>query len=338
MKDFREQNFYELLDITPHASQQELELSYQRARRVYNTDSVATYALFQSEDLNLIRRRIEEAFRVLSNPERRALYDREILQHEPGWIKTQATESGDAIASLPQAPVALVETSAEAASGALLPDIQSVNQPLVDTQPDDRVAQTTTTTTDATVRSRTSQKRSSALYPDATQPPERLTLTQEGSTRDVSVGQLPSADRSLPDRQPSHPAGEGVSKSITGSTTEPSSLSARSSSAPPLPSQPPAGAPATEERQPIPEIDEKTEFTGSLLKQVRQARGLTLERISEVTKINIFYLRALENEKFTDLPAEVYVRGYMRQITNLLGLNSQWVVPSYLERMRKGRS
>jgi cytoskeletal protein RodZ len=88
---------------------------------------------------------------------------------------------------------------------------------------------------------------------------------------------------------------------------------------------------------PLPEIDEKTEFTGLLLAQVRQARGLTLERISDITKINIFYLRAFENEKYADLPADVYVRGYLRQITNLLGLDSQRVVPSYLERMKKGR-
>ncbi len=88
----------------------------------------------------------------------------------------------------------------------------------------------------------------------------------------------------------------------------------------------------------MPEINEQTEFTGSLLAQVRQARGLTLERISDITKINIFYLRAFENEKYADLPADVYVRGYLRQVTNLLGLDSQKVVPSYLARMKKGRA
>ncbi len=135
MKDFREQNFYELLDITPHASRQEIEVSYQRARRVYSSDSVATYALFQPEELNLIRRRIEEAFRVLNNPERRALYDREILQHDPGWVKTQDAEGGDAIASVSPELVVLAEASAEAASGTLPPEIQSFDAPFVNTQP-----------------------------------------------------------------------------------------------------------------------------------------------------------------------------------------------------------
>jgi len=82
MRDFREQNYYELLDVTPHASAQDLERSYQRARRYFSGDSVATYALFQADELTLLRRRIEEAYRVLSDPERRRRYDREIFDLE----------------------------------------------------------------------------------------------------------------------------------------------------------------------------------------------------------------------------------------------------------------
>ncbi len=295
MKDFREQNFYELLDITPHASQQEIEVSYQQARRVYSSDSVATYALFQPEELNLIRRRIEEAFRVLNNPERRALYDREILQHEPGWVKTQDAESGDAIAAVSPAPVVLAEASGEAASETLLPEVQSFDAPFVNTQPIE-------------------------LAPEA------------------SIVHQPSADPSMSAQGSPSPTVETISTTMAFPASSSPSSSARPPSAPPASSTPPACAPAAASHPPMPEINEQTEFTGSLLAQVRQARGLTLERISDITKINIFYLRAFENEKYADLPADVYVRGYLRQVTNLLGLDSQKVVPSYLARMKKGRA
>ena len=62
MRDFREQNYYELLDVKTHASAQELERSYQRARRYFSGESVATYALFQPDELTLLRRRIERYF------------------------------------------------------------------------------------------------------------------------------------------------------------------------------------------------------------------------------------------------------------------------------------
>ncbi len=77
MRDFREQNYYELLDLKPYASQQEVEEAYQRSRRYFSPDSVATYALFQVEELRLLRSRIEEAFRVLGDIEKRRQYDEE---------------------------------------------------------------------------------------------------------------------------------------------------------------------------------------------------------------------------------------------------------------------
>jgi flagellar biosynthesis protein FlhG len=83
----------------------------------------------------------------------------------------------------------------------------------------------------------------------------------------------------------------------------------------------------------MPEINENTEYTGPLLKQVREARKLTLEKLSDITKISIYYLRMLEGDHFEDLPALVYVKGYLRHLAKLLGLNAQALVDSYIKRM-----
>jgi len=83
----------------------------------------------------------------------------------------------------------------------------------------------------------------------------------------------------------------------------------------------------------MPEINEHTEYSGALLKQVREARKLTLERLADVTKISIYYLRMMEGDHYEDLPAPVYVKGYLRHVAKLLGLNPQAVVDGYTRRM-----
>jgi flagellar biosynthesis protein FlhG len=113
---------------------------------------------------------------------------------------------------------------------------------------------------------------------------------------------------------------------------------------PPLPPQtsephktqePPADLPPQPQLPTMPPISEDTEFTGDLLRQVREARGLTLEQMANTTKIAIYYLRYLEAEEYEDLPAKVYVKGYLKQIARLLKLDAEPMVKSYIDRMDK---
>jgi flagellar biosynthesis protein FlhG len=93
--------------------------------------------------------------------------------------------------------------------------------------------------------------------------------------------------------------------------------------APPKPARPPAELP------PMPSIDESTEFTGSLMQQVREARGLDLREISERTKIGMGYLLAIESEAFKTLPAAVYVRGFLTEYAKMLELDVTRVLETY---------
>jgi hypothetical protein len=88
---------------------------------------------------------------------------------------------------------------------------------------------------------------------------------------------------------------------------------------------------------PMPEITEETEYTGDLLRQGREARGLTIEQMANTTKIAIYYLRHLEAEEFEDLPAKVYVRGYLKQIAKLLRLEVEPMVRSFMDRIERPR-
>jgi curved DNA-binding protein CbpA len=70
-----EPSYYELLEVPRDATGEEIARAYQMALGTYETDSLATYSLYGEEELRAIRRRIEEAHRVLSDAEERAVYD-----------------------------------------------------------------------------------------------------------------------------------------------------------------------------------------------------------------------------------------------------------------------
>ncbi|HWN67803.1 MAG TPA: helix-turn-helix domain-containing protein [Haliangium sp.] len=91
------------------------------------------------------------------------------------------------------------------------------------------------------------------------------------------------------------------------------------------------------ERPPMPDIGEDTAFTGMLLRQVREARGIDLREIAERTKIGMAYLQALEDENFAKLPAVVYVRGFLAEYAKILSLERSRVIESYLSRFRAAR-
>ncbi|HEX4423383.1 MAG TPA: helix-turn-helix domain-containing protein [Kofleriaceae bacterium] len=90
-------------------------------------------------------------------------------------------------------------------------------------------------------------------------------------------------------------------------------------------------------RPPMPEISPFTEFSGPLLRQIREAIGVELREIAERSKIGMAYLSALEGEVFAKLPAAVYVRGFLAEYARALGLDGERVKQTYLARFRAAR-
>lgn len=74
---------------------------------------------------------------------------------------------------------------------------------------------------------------------------------------------------------------------------------------------------------------------GALLKQARDRAGLSLQEIARRTKVGTRYLEAIECERFEQLPATVYLRGFVIQYARLVGLqDSEQVAELYLQRRR----
>ena len=75
MKPFSEQTYYEILELEPNATPDQIERGYRVARSTYATDSLATYSVYDESELGALQERIELAHSVLSDPQRRAAYD-----------------------------------------------------------------------------------------------------------------------------------------------------------------------------------------------------------------------------------------------------------------------
>jgi flagellar biosynthesis protein FlhG len=88
---------------------------------------------------------------------------------------------------------------------------------------------------------------------------------------------------------------------------------------------------------PEPAIGPTTEFTGALLRQLREARGIDLHAISQRTKITVGHLRAIEDESLKSMPAQVYVRGFLVEYARFLRLDVARVLETYLARLKTMR-
>jgi len=77
--------------------------------------------------------------------------------------------------------------------------------------------------------------------------------------------------------------------------------------------------------------DDSADFDGPRLRRARLRRGLELDDVARVTKINPTYLAFLEEGRFSELPARVYVRGFVAAYASCMGLDSGRVAGSYMK-------
>jgi Helix-turn-helix domain len=71
---------------------------------------------------------------------------------------------------------------------------------------------------------------------------------------------------------------------------------------------------------------------GNSLREARMRRGVDFAQAELATKVRGKYLRALEEEQFDVLPAQTYVKGFLRTYAEYLGLDGQLYVDEYNSR------
>lgn len=82
-------------------------------------------------------------------------------------------------------------------------------------------------------------------------------------------------------------------------------------------------------------IENCTEYTGLFLQEIREYKDVTVERMADMTKISKTYIRNIEADEFSKLPADVYTRGFVYQYAKCLKLNPDLVATSFIHHIRQ---
>src|SRR5579863_1468297 len=69
---------------------------------------------------------------------------------------------------------------------------------------------------------------------------------------------------------------------------------------------------------------------GAELKQAREDRGVTLEELSQSTKIGTRLLRALEQDRYDELPGGIFTKGFIRAYAQAVGVDDEKAIAEYL--------
>ena len=91
-------------------------------------------------------------------------------------------------------------------------------------------------------------------------------------------------------------------------------------------------SPVSPEDAEAPVPHEQGESIGAYLKRRREDLGLTLRDVAAKTRVRTTYLEHIENERLSDLPAPVYLRGFVLEFARVLGLpDPESFTAGYLE-------
>ncbi|MBW2076522.1 MAG: helix-turn-helix domain-containing protein [Deltaproteobacteria bacterium] len=217
MKRITQQNYYELLDISPQASTQEVRWAYDQAMNIYSADSVPTYSLLPEKERDLILSRLVDAYKTLTNGQLRAEYNQALLE-----------------------------------SGELIPEQLGL---------------------------------SSLEQSD----------TINGKLRDVKVESLLSGEETGESQE--LPAGDSFDL-----------------------------------------LDIDSAVSGKDIQAMRIAKEISVEDINRKTNIPKKTLEDIEEERFEELPALVYLKGFLKTYARILHVNEHQMVDGYVKRLREWKA
>lgn len=79
------------------------------------------------------------------------------------------------------------------------------------------------------------------------------------------------------------------------------------------------------------EILLKERLSGDDLKTLRKAVDVKIQEIQYITKIRASVLKAIEENRFEELPPDTYLRSFLRSYAKILQINPQKIIDGYLK-------
>lgn len=236
-------NYYEILEIPVNANHDQILKAYNSALIAYSDDSVAIYSIMSTDDCKVFRDKIEEAYTILGNPDKRKAYDQ----------------------------------------------MRGFNLNVNTNTPDD----------------------SKSKLPKFNFEEEVVNLNASGDT-DYGREQRPKTHQAvLHIKNNSSVDVDEARKKFSLNYLLNDEMENR--------------------------IAHCQEFDGKLLKEIREYKNVTLEKMADMTRIMKTYLIYIENSEFAKLPATAYIRGFIFQYAKHLKLNTDLVANSYVQKVKQAR-
>lgn len=291
-------NYYEVLEVAYDAPQHEVHKAYTRAKATYAQDNPALYSMFTRDEARDLLKLIEEAYAVLGNHGLRRNYDE-------GLVKAGAKNNSQPSV----APRSLSAEEAQADHNAL-PDF---------------------VVPDPSIPGSFQESTSVAHIPPPIEQPVQLrpvTPIASANAKSSSNGGV-SVNQKLMD--PIHAAATGKRESILVTNAD-FTVRTREADLPLMPPDTgrcPLGTYKLDKAMEA-EIAAREDYDGPFLQKVRLYKQVSLEKLSVSSRIGKTYLIALESNDFKNLPAPVFLRGFLVQMGKQLGLPEAKVVSSYM--------
>lgn len=76
-------------------------------------------------------------------------------------------------------------------------------------------------------------------------------------------------------------------------------------------------------------------ITGATLRSFRESANLSLEEVFRITRIPVHYLKAIEQENVKEMPARVYIQGFVKNVAQVYKQPPQEVARLFLEHFDK---
>ena len=86
-------------------------------------------------------------------------------------------------------------------------------------------------------------------------------------------------------------------------------------------------------RQLTTELLSKSLVSGEDLRQLREALEINIAEIFEQTRVSKITLERIEQNRYADLPAEVFLKSFLKSYAKILQIDAQRIVEGYLKHM-----
>jgi hypothetical protein len=319
VKPLSQQNLYEVLDVPFDATTAVIAEAVERTQALYAPGSLATYTLMDPEEEQLLGRLLEEARSTLLDPTARARYDEQITG--PDQPAPAAPE-----------PAPEVDAAIRAVWPELPPVIPAANPPPEEDWAEELAA--VAAPVEAPVATPPPQPVATpvpvipALQPAAAPPAPQQPPARARPARILLSREVAPPPQAVPPPAPPPSAVAPVVAQAVAPAPAPAIPAAAHPVATPVPMVPPPPAP--------PVVPDGTTWSGEVLRRLREARGLSVQQVSERTKVTRHHIENIEADRYDQLPAAVYLRGILLSMARELRLDGPKVARSYLERAADG--